>query len=225
MSFRVQTEASARAMQSYASFQDDRRLRLPEASDVPALEFVDEEPERPRYRSRPPFVWKPAIELEKEFKISGDSSEVVTKMRDYKEKDFVVPVAGSLRLLKGGIYRWTLCIERKCPYRPQVHVGVHGAAHLRPWRLVTTSRCSRAKDEDPWQDRPGGDRCIEEGDYIHLEVDLRGLHLPFGTVSLSVNSEPEEVVFDDIPLNSSTALVPVVCMGGDQTRIRLCSAY
>ena len=28
--------------------------------------------------------------------------------------------------------------------------------HRRPWRLMTTTRCSRAKDEDPWQERPGG---------------------------------------------------------------------
>ncbi|CAE8601046.1 unnamed protein product [Polarella glacialis] len=168
---------------------------------------------------------KPFAEHEAEFKVSGDSSEIVTKLRDFKERDWVVPVGGTLRLVKGGIYRWTLCIERKCPYRPQLHLGVHGAGHRRPWRLLTTTRCSRARDEEPWQDRPGGDLSIEEGDYVHIEVDLRGLHLPFGTMSLAINSEPEEVVFNDIPLNHSSPMMPVICMGGDQSRVRLCPAY
>jgi len=60
---------------------------------------------------------------------------------------------------------------------------------------------------------------------VHVEVDLRGLHLPFGTMALAVNDEPSEVVFDDIPLSSSSTLVPVVSMGGDQARVRLCPAY
>eukprot|EP00931_Biecheleriopsis_adriatica_P062687 TRINITY_DN37831_c0_g1_i1.p1 TRINITY_DN37831_c0_g1~~TRINITY_DN37831_c0_g1_i1.p1 ORF type:complete len:234 (-),score=34.52 TRINITY_DN37831_c0_g1_i1:78-779(-) len=181
-------------------------------------------PERPPLRQRPPFAWKAAPDYEKEFQISGASSEVATKLRDFKDPDWVVPIGGTMRLLKGSIYRWTLCIERLCPHRPQMHVGVHGAGHRRPWRLMTTTRCSRARDEDAWQERPGGDRAIQEGDFLHLEVDLRGLHLPFGTLSVAVNSEPEEVVFDDIPLTSSLPMMPVVCMGGDQSRVRLCPA-
>jgi len=186
---------------------------------------IEEGPERPRLRHRPPFAWQPAPEYEREFQISGDSSEVVTKVRDFRDRDWVIPVAGTLRLSKGGLYHWTLCIERKCPYRPQLQLGVHGAGHRRPWRLITTSRCSRARDDEAWTDRPEGDRTIEEGDFVHIEVDLRGLHLPFGTVAIAVNAEPPEVVFDDIPLSSSTTLMPVVSMGGDQARVRLCPAY
>ena len=37
-------------------------------------------------------------------------------------------------------------------------LGIHGANHNQPWRLVTTSRCSWSRDDEPWQDRPGGDR-------------------------------------------------------------------
>ena len=30
------------------------------------------------------------------------------------ESGWVIPVGGSWRLMRGGIYRWTICIERKC---------------------------------------------------------------------------------------------------------------
>merc|ERR1712127_255486 len=101
--------------------------------------------------------------------------------------------------------------------------------HRKPWRLLSAARCSRAVDDGPWQSRPTGDRAIEEGDYVHVEVDLRGLHLPFGTLSMAVNSEPLELVFDDIVLDfasspSESYFMPVVLMGGDQTRVRLCPA-
>lgn len=194
-------------------------------AEVGAPGRLAEGPERPRCRRWPPFAWQPAPDYENEFKVSGDSSEIVTKVRDFKDRDWVVPVGSTLRLSKGGAYHWTLCVERKCPYRPQLQLGVHGAGHRRPWRLLTTSRCSRARDDEPWSDRPGGDRTIEEGDFVHVEVDLRGLHLPFGTLSVAVNAEPPEIVFDDIPLNSSTLIMPVVSMGGDQARVRLCPAY
>lgn len=184
--------------------------------------FAVQGPERPRVRRRPPFAWQPHPDYEREFRVSGESNEVLTKVRDFKDRDWVIPAGGSLRMYKGGLYHWTLAIERKCPYRPQFQLGVHAAGHRKPWRLVATSRCSRARDEEAWIDRPGGDRTIEEGDYVHLEVDLRGLHLPFGTFSIALNREPWEVVFDDIPLNTSTALMPVVSMGGDQARVRLC---
>ena len=40
------------------------------------------------------------------------------------------------------------------------------------------------------------------GDVVHLEVDLRGLHLPFGTMALAINGEASEVIFDDIALST-----------------------
>ena len=79
-------------------------------------------------------------------------------------------------------------------------------------------------DDGTWCGRPEGDRPIEEGDHVHLELDLRGLHLPFGTLSLAINSDPPDLVFDDIPLNTGPTM-PVVLMGGDQSRVRLCPAY
>eukprot|EP00434_Breviolum_minutum_P032810 symbB.v1.2.029017.t1/scaffold3125.1/size63008/4 len=51
-----------------------------------------------------------------------------------------------------------------------------------------------------------------EGDYLHVEVDLRGLHLPFGTMAVAINSEPAEVIFDDITLTTGSPLMPVICM-------------
>eukprot|EP00435_Cladocopium_sp_Y103_P029915 s1853_g7.t1 len=66
-----------------------------------------------------------------------------------------------------------------------------------------------------------GDRMLLEGDYLHIEVDLRGLHLPFGTMAVAINSEPAEVIFDDITLTSGSPLMPVVCMGGNLSRVRL----
>merc|ERR1712232_738710 len=118
-------------------------------------------------------------------------------------------------------YRWTLKIEHKCPSRPQLQIGIHGLNHCQPWRLVTTSRCSWSRDDEPWQDRPGGDRLIDEGDYVHMEVDLRANSSDkSGTLALAVNDEPYEQYFDDIPLNAHFPLIPVISMGGDQSRVR-----
>eukprot|EP00747_Dinoflagellata_sp_TGD_P212034 gnl/TRDRNA2_/TRDRNA2_85173_c0_seq1.p1 gnl/TRDRNA2_/TRDRNA2_85173_c0~~gnl/TRDRNA2_/TRDRNA2_85173_c0_seq1.p1 ORF type:complete len:417 (-),score=64.77 gnl/TRDRNA2_/TRDRNA2_85173_c0_seq1:85-1335(-) len=182
-------------------------------------------PEWPRCRRRPPFAWQPSSDYEKEFQVSGENGEIVTKINDFEDENYVVPAAGTLRLTKGGVYRWTLCIERKSTYRPQIQLGVHGTGHRWPWRLLATSRCSRARDDEAWQDRPGGDRAIEGGDFVHIEVDLRGLHLPFGTLSLAINGEQPEVVFNDLPLDSHESMMPVVSMGGDRSRVRLCAAY
>ncbi|CAJ1432950.1 unnamed protein product [Effrenium voratum] len=193
-----------------------------EGAEEPFEAFAQDLPCAPR--QQPPFAWKAASEFEREFEISGADHDVATKLGDFKDPQWVVPVGGTLRLLKGGIYRWSLRLERICHHRPQMQIGVHGANHRRPWRLMTTTRCSRAKDEDPWQERPGGDRMLAEGDYIHVEVDLRGLHLPFGTLAVAINAEPAEVVFDDIALTSGSPLMPVVCMGGDGSRVRLCPA-
>ncbi|CAE7716422.1 unnamed protein product [Symbiodinium necroappetens] len=71
----------------------------------------------------------------------------------------------------------------------------------------------------------GGDRMLKEGDFVHVEVDLRGLHLPFGTLAIAINSEPAEMVFDDIALSSSMHMMPVVCMGSDGSRVRVCPAF
>jgi len=160
-----------------------------------------------------------------EFEVSGRHRDIVTKIANIKEKDWVIPVGGTLQLMKGGLYRWTLHIERLSPQSSQIQLGIHGMRHRRPWRLLATTRCSRARDDEPWVDRPEGDRSIEEGDFVHIEIDLRGLHLPFGTFSMAINNEQPESVFDDIPLNTGVPFIPVVSMGGDQSRVRVCSAF
>merc|ERR1719277_530891 len=182
-------------------------------------------PDRPRIQAKPPFFWQPSQEYAGEFEISGENREVVTKVHDFEDQGWVIPAGGAWRLMRGGIYRWTLLIERKCPSRPQLQLGIHGMNHSQPWRLVTTSRCSWSRDDEPWQDRPGGDRLIDEGNYVHVEVDLRGLHTKNGTFALAINDEPFEQIFDDIPLNTPYPLIPVVSMGGDQSRVRLCPNY
>lgn len=188
--------------------------------DVPRLG-----PERPRLSARPPFFWQPSQEYSAEFDVTGDFKETVTKVKDFEDEGWVIPVGGSLRLMRGGLYRWTLRVEAKCPSRPQLQLGVHGQNHCQPWRLVTTSRCSWSRDDEPWQDRADGDRLIEEGSYVHVEVDLRGVQAPLGTFAFAINDEPFEQLFDDIPLNTPFPLIPVVSMGGDQSRVRLCPNY
>jgi len=182
-------------------------------------------PERPRVHGQPPFFWQPSAEYAEEFEVSGEGGEIVTKTKDFEDQGWVIPVGGSWRLVRGGLYRWTLKIERKCPSRPQLQLGIHGQNHTQPWRLVTTSRCSWSRDDEPWQDRPGGDRLIDEGDYVHIEVDLRGINAKHGTFALAINDEQFEQFFDDIPLNASYPLMPVVSMGGHQSRVRLCPGY
>jgi len=126
-------------------------------------------------------------------------------------------------MARGGLYLWTLQIVRQCPHRPHLQFGVHGANHARPWRLVSTGRCSRSRDDGPWLARPGGDLLIGEGDYVHCEVDLRGLDGPLGSFAFAVNDGAFETVFEDIPL-SEVLLQPVVAMGGGGTVCRLCAA-
>jgi len=182
-------------------------------------------PERPQLQGKPPFAWQPSQEYADEFEVSGEAGEIVTKTRDFEDQGWVIPVGGSWRMMKGGVYRWTLRIDRKCQSRPQLQLGIHGANHSQPWRLVTTSRCSWSRDDEPWQDRPGGDRLIDEGNYVHIEVDMRGTHSKTGTFALAINDEPFEQFFDDIPLNAPYPLIPVISMGGDQSRVRLCPSY
>ncbi|CAD7935202.1 unnamed protein product [Amoebophrya sp. A25] len=175
----------------------------------------------------PPFFWQPSTDYEAEFSISGEHSHVVTKVKDFEDKGWVIPVSGSLRMVRGGVYKWTLHIVTKCHHRPQMQFGIHGENHEKPWRLVTTSRCSRSRDDDPWRDRPGGDKLIDEGDYVTVIVDLRSTPNPetqtaansFGKFLYAVNDEAPELVFDDLPL--TTPLMPVVSMGGDACSIEL----
>eukprot|EP00928_Gymnodinium_smaydae_P061497 TRINITY_DN45556_c0_g1_i1.p1 TRINITY_DN45556_c0_g1~~TRINITY_DN45556_c0_g1_i1.p1 ORF type:complete len:464 (-),score=102.56 TRINITY_DN45556_c0_g1_i1:65-1456(-) len=182
-------------------------------------------PERPRFKPKPPFFWQPSQEYAEEFSVSGEHDEIVTKTHDFEDQGWVIPVGGSMLLSRGGLYRWTVRIERKCPSRPQLQLGIHGSGHSQPWRLVTTSRCSWSRDDEPWQDRIGGDRLIDEGDYVHIEVDMRGKFSKTGTLALAINDEPFEQYFDDIPLNTQFPLIPVVSMGGNQSRVRLCPNY
>lgn len=182
-------------------------------------------PERPRVIGPPPFFWQPSAEYAEEFDVSGEWGETVTKTKDFEDQGWVIPVGGSWKMVRGGLYRWTLKIERKCPSRPQLQLGIHGQNHTQPWRLVTTSRCSWSRDDEPWQDRPGGDRLIDEGDFVHIEVDLRGITTKHGSFSLAINDEQYEQFFDDIPLNANYPLMPVVSMGGHQSRVRLCAVY
>lgn len=204
-------------------FSELRELHQSASEVLPELPLG---PERPRIRAKPPFFWQPSQEYDKEFEVSGEFSDIVTKMGDFEDQGWVIPVGGAWRLLRGGIYRWTIRIERKCSNRPQLQLGIHGANHSQPWRLVTTSRCSWSRDDEPWQDRPGGDRLIEEGSYVHVEVDMRGLNgAKSGTFAMAINDGPFEQFFEDIPLSQPYPLIPVVSMGGNQSRVRLCPNY
>jgi len=187
----------------------------------PADAAIVEAPSRPC--GAPPFYWVPAVDAITEFEVSGAAGEVVSKTGDYEDKSSALPIAGTLRMAKGGLYLWTLQVVRQCPRRPHLQFGLHGANHARPWRLVSTGRCSRSRDDGPWLVRPGGDLLIGEGDYVHCEADLRGVHGPLGTFSFAVNDGPFETVFEDIPL-SEGPLQPVVAMGGSGTTCRLCPA-
>lgn len=156
------------------------------------------------------------------FEVSGAYGEVVTKIGDH-DAEFALPVAGSLRLARGGLYLWTIQVVRQCPHRPMIQFGIHGENHAKPWRLVSSGRCSRSRDDGPWLARPGGDLVVSEGDYMHCELDLRGLRGPLGSFAFALNDEPFELVFEDIPI-PETWLQPVLLLGGDGTTCRLCSA-
>merc|ERR1712014_309400 len=158
-----------------------------------------------------------------EFEVSGAFGEVVSKIGDYEERGSALPIAGTLQMVKGALYFWTLQIVRQCPHRPQLQFGLEGANHNRPWRLVSTNRCSRSRDDGPWLARPNGDLAILEGDFIHCEADLRGLGSPLGSFAFAINDGPMETVFEDIPL-SEGPLQPVVVMGGSGTTVRLAHA-
>jgi len=182
----------------------------------PAAEVV-----RNPFAALPPFYWVQDIESLGEFEVSGSTGEVITKMGDYEDEASSLPIAGTMRMVKGGLYCWTLQIVRQSPHRPQLQFGIQGAHHARPWRLVSSGRCSRSRDDGPWLSRPGGDLWLGEGDYIHCEADFRCLIVPLGTFSVAVNDGPYETMFEDIPL-SEGPLYPVVSMGGGGSCCRLC---
>lgn len=66
---------------------------------------------------------------------------------------------------------------------------------------------------------------IDEGSFVHIEVDMRGINSTTGSFSLAIDDGPFEEFFDDIPLSQPYSLIPVVSMGGNQSRVRLCPNY
>jgi len=176
-------------------------------------------PER-RPQGLPPFYWVPAVDRISEFEVSGSCGELVTKTGHYQEAG-ALQIAGTMRMAAGGLYLWTLQIVQQCAERPEVHFGLQGTDHARPWRFVSALRCTRSRDDGPWLSRPGGDLPIAVGDFIHCEADLRGLKSTLGLFSMAVNDGPYEVVFEDLPLRER-ALQPVVAIGGNGTVIRVC---
>jgi len=177
----------------------------------------------PSADSSPPFYWVPSVDSILEFEVSGAHGELVMKIGDFEDEGWALPIAGTLRMARGGLYLWTVQIVRQCAHRPQLQFGVHGAGHAWPWRVVSSGRCSRSRDDGPWISRPGGDLSISEGDYVHCEADLRGHNGGLGNFSFAVNDGPFETAFEDLPL-SDGPLHPVLLMGGDGTMCRLCSA-
>lgn len=167
----------------------------------------------------PPFYWVPCVETVAEFEVGGTHGEVVTKVGDFEDPTCVLPVTGTLRMAKGGLYCWTLQVVRQCSHRPQLQFGLSGLNHGLPWRFVSTGRCARSRDDGPWVARAAGDVSIVEGDYIHCEVDLRGL-VPLGTFTYAVNDGPWETPFEDLPITAGP-FIPVVAMGGGGTACRL----
>jgi len=174
-----------------------------------------------RPKGLPPFYWVPTVDRIAEFEVSGACGEMVMKTGNYQEDTSTLPITGTMRMAAGGLYLWTLQIVHQSAERPQVHFGVQGVGHARPWRLVSTLRCSRSRDDGPWMSRPGGDVTIAVGDCVHCEADLRGIKSSLGLFSMAINDGPFEIVFEDIPLRDG-ALQPVVAMGGDGTMIRIC---
>lgn len=40
----------------------------------------------------PPFFWEPSTDYESEFQVSGEFGEAVTKVRDFEDRGWVIPV-------------------------------------------------------------------------------------------------------------------------------------
>jgi len=175
---------------------------------------------RPEHR-RPPFGWTVvAEECVAEFLVGGRWGETVEKRGDFGRVDVVIPVNGKVQMKAGRIHRWALVMERLNRERPEVQLGIQGLDFEYPWRLVTTTRCSRSRDEDEmWTPRPGGNKTIHERDVVHLELDLR--RSP-GSFFMAVNDEPSELLFADIPIQRP--VMPAVMLGGHGSRVRVQAA-
>jgi len=156
-------------------------------------------------------------EVADEFLIGGRWRDSVEKRGDFGRVDLVIPVNGDIELRPGSVHRWALVVEHVNRERPEIQFGIQGTNFEYPWRLVTTTRCSRSRDEETcWTRRPQGDRMIQEHDVVHLELDLT--QSP-GILAMAINYEPFEVVFRDIP--SERPLMPAVMLGGHGSRIRV----
>ncbi|CAK0798671.1 unnamed protein product, partial [Prorocentrum cordatum] len=107
-------------------------------ADAAAVQRQPQAPPQPA--SAPPFYWVPTVDTVGEFEVGGACGEVVSKHGDYGDHDSAPPIAGTLRMSRGGLYLWTLQIVRQCPHRPQLQFGIHGANHSRPWRRPTRSQ-------------------------------------------------------------------------------------
>lgn len=168
--------------------------------------------------ARPLFEWWVVHEEENadEFYIGGQWRDTVEKRGDYKMAGWVIPVNGRINMSAGSVYRWILQVERMNRDRPEVQFGFQGAKFEHPWRLVTTTRCSRSRDEEPWTARPEGNRQIQENDLVHLELDMRR---DPGRFWMAVNEEPFELVFDDVP--TSRGVMPAVMLGGHGCTVRV----
>lgn len=169
-------------------------------------------------RRLPPFGWTVLHEeCLSEFTIDGPRRSRVEKREDYKMLGWVIPVNGTLELHPGQVHRWALVMEKMNKDRPEIQFGFQGVGFEHPWRLITTTRCSRSKDEEEqWESRPGGDRRIDEGDKVHLELDLSKSP---GVLSMAINDSPFEVVFADIPIQK--AVLPAVMLGGHGACVRV----
>lgn len=208
-------ESNLRSSQQAASAS----VAAPPAAAATSMAADRESRMRP-FRSPPPFYWVQSVETIAEFEVGGAFGEVVTKLGDFKDENSALPIAGTLRMAKGGLYTWSIQVVKQCPHRPHLLFGIHGAAHARPWRLISTGRCSRSRDDGPWLSRPGGDLVVRPGDYVHCEADLRGLDGHLGSFAFAVNAGAFETAFEDIPLDGP--LHPVLCMGGGGSVCRLC---
>mmetsp|Transcript_105082 Transcript_105082/g.240773 ORF Transcript_105082/g.240773 Transcript_105082/m.240773 type:complete len:347 (+) Transcript_105082:19-1059(+) len=169
----------------------------------------------------PPFYWVPSQDYIKEFDVQGGYGEFVTKKGDFEDEGWVIPVSGSMKMVLGGIYRYSIKIVRKSMNRPQLQFGIHGPAHQKPWRLITTSRCSTSRDDEPWHDRPQGDRSVDAGSIIHVQIDCTCRRIPFATLEYALDDGPYEIVFQDIPVPPASYLIPVVSMGGDGSCVQV----
>eukprot|EP00746_Dinoflagellata_sp_MGD_P026468 gnl/MRDRNA2_/MRDRNA2_162401_c0_seq1.p1 gnl/MRDRNA2_/MRDRNA2_162401_c0~~gnl/MRDRNA2_/MRDRNA2_162401_c0_seq1.p1 ORF type:complete len:242 (+),score=40.33 gnl/MRDRNA2_/MRDRNA2_162401_c0_seq1:68-793(+) len=204
-----------------ADFSGVLPLSLALCSFAAAVAVLAERKRRRRRPQKPPFRWVATADYAAEFEVSGEHGEIALKKGDFKTVGWVIPLVGSISMVPGNVYHWTLHFEQKSELRPHMQFGIQGQNFEPPWRLITTSRCSRAREDMVWIDRPTGDCLLQIGDTVSLELDLRGQSGNMGILSMAIGEGEKEIVFEDIPL--SGALVPVLLMGGDGSRVRLLS--